>query len=81
MKKTYYGTFGVGKFNSGKVQPILAENYDGAREVMIYAYGKDWCSLYEQEQWDKIKNSPTRTWALPVEMVVLNRDDYADRLY
>jgi hypothetical protein len=52
---TWYFTFGVGQTNSGKVQPIKAQDSEQARTKMFDVYGKEWCWQYSQEDWNSIK--------------------------
>lgn len=52
---TYILTFGIGSELKRNYQPIIAENYDQARNEMINSYGEDWAFSYTEEEFEQSK--------------------------
>lgn len=50
----FYFTFGSGQFHEGYYQPIKAKNAICAKNKMFELYGTNWCSIYNQDEWNKI---------------------------
>jgi len=67
-KQVYYFTFGMGQKYAGKCQPILASNYDSARETMNELYGA-WAFQYTRKEYMELRQKGTANEVIldPVE--------------
>jgi len=75
--KTWYFTFGCGQRFEGQCQPIIG-TYSDARAEMFMVHGKAWAFQYSAEQWQEIKDDPTRFWEMETEMIVMTAQVTAD---
>lgn len=62
----YIFTFGCGQELAGKCQPIYAEDWGRAREIMVEQYGTKWAFQYDEEQWEQAKERAARC-GYPIE--------------
>lgn len=53
MEKYYFTFLGNDPIHANHVQPIVAESYGKAREIMFSIYGDKWGFQYNEEQWNK----------------------------
>lgn len=52
---TYIFTFGIGSDLKGNYQPILANDYELARNLMLKTHGTNWAFGYSQEEFEQSK--------------------------
>lgn len=64
----YYFTFGSNCPNAGKCQVIEASNEYYARAKMFQLYGRNFCTSYDEENWNQMKNDPNRKFPLETEL-------------
>jgi len=70
MKKFYF-TFGSGQKFGGYCQPIVAESWVVAREIMFDNFGADWAFQYSEEEWIRIQNDKNRRWEIERELATI----------
>ena len=69
--KCWYFTFGQSSDIYGdmanRAVKVYANSYGEARQKMFDYYGSHWGFQYSEEEWEKMKNDPSRYW--PMEEV------------
>ena len=78
----YYFTFGCDSPNKGKCQVIEASNELYARAKMFEMYGRNFCTSYSEDIWNKMKNDKNRLYPLETELpdVIVVSDEEAEML-
>lgn len=71
----FYFTFGCGQEHDHHVQPIIAKDMSVARAKMIEMYGTSWSWAYTEEEWEEIRNRPSRCWPMETEMEEVTVND------
>lgn len=67
----YIGTFGCGQRNAGRYQIIYAEDRKTACDMMFAKYGREWCMVYDEEEWVEVVED-LKHKGLPVEIPLKN---------
>ena len=66
----YIFTFGGSHLYAGKAVKVKGD-CDTARKKMFDFYGDRWAFQYSEEEWEKIKNDPTRDHPMEEIMEVI----------
>lgn len=69
MMRKFIFTFGSGQLYQGYCQPIYAETWTRAREIMMNIHGAHWGFQYTGEQWEEMKNNKNRMFELEQELL------------
>ncbi len=80
MTKLFYGTFGCGHpVHPGKVQVILANDINEAREIMFAMHSKYFCTVYTEAEWKYFKDAGFSK-EIPLEHIA-SKEDIKDTAY
>lgn len=72
----YYFTFlGDDMEYCHRVQPIEADDYSQAREIMFKKYGSHWAFQYTEEQWNKWCKERPFYYPVETELSLLTKED------
>ena len=61
------------------VQPIDADNYIKARQIMFKKYGEHWGFQYDEDQWNKWCNERPSYYRPEIELPILVQQDQEDK--
>lgn len=77
-EKWYFTFLGNDPVHTNHVQPIVAEDYIAAREIMFEHYGNSWGFQYSIERWHEWCLMRPEYYPVEVELPVIIEEGYED---